>query len=352
MNEAGVLGRFVPEFGTRRVDDAVQHVPPLHGGRAPDPHRRRAVRHRARRARPSRIRCRPRSSRPSSTAARSTWRRSCTTSPRGAPRTTRSSGARIARTLCPRFGLSAAETETVAWLVEQHLPMSEIAFSRDIGDPKTIRDFADIVQSPERLKLLLVLTVADIRAVGPGVWNGWKGQLLRALYYETEPVVAGGHTQLAARERIAAAQAAFRARRRRLAAGRRSSASSSGTIPTTGCAPTRARSWSTPSWCARAERAGEKLASRLHHRRLHRHHRAVAVRAQPPAPAGAVRRRLRRRRRQHLGRPHLHHARRLRARHLPAGARVRAGRGRAASRPAHRRDHREAAARARPGSAP
>ena len=87
--------------------------------------------------------------------------------------------------------------------------MSQVAFSRDIADPKTVRDFASVVQSPERLKLLLVLTVADIRAVGPGIWNGWKGQLLRALYYETEPVVAGGHTQLPARERTARAQERF-----------------------------------------------------------------------------------------------------------------------------------------------
>jgi [protein-PII] uridylyltransferase len=120
-------------------------------------------------------------------------------------------GTRIARTLCPRFGMSAAETDTVAWLVEHHLLMSLIAFSRDIGDAKTIRDFANVVQSPERLKLLLVLTVADIRAVGPSAWNGWKGQLLRGLYYETEPVVAGGHTQLASRDRVARAQADFRA---------------------------------------------------------------------------------------------------------------------------------------------
>jgi [protein-PII] uridylyltransferase len=97
------------------------------------------------------------------------------------------------------------------WLIEQHLTMSHVAFSRDIGDPKTVRDFANIVQSPERLKLLLVLTVADIRAVGPGIWNGWKGQLLRALYYEAEPVVAGGHTQIGSRERAARAQEAFRA---------------------------------------------------------------------------------------------------------------------------------------------
>jgi [protein-PII] uridylyltransferase len=119
-------------------------------------------------------------------------------------------GARVARVLCPRLGMTPAETETVAWLIEQHLTMSSVAFSRDVGDPKTIRDFANVVQSPERLKLLIVLTVADIRAVGPGVWNGWKGQLLRALYFETEPLVAGGHTQLGARDRVAAAQEAFR----------------------------------------------------------------------------------------------------------------------------------------------
>ena len=120
-------------------------------------------------------------------------------------------GARIADDLCPRFGLTAAETETVAWLIRQHLTMSNIAQSRDLGDLKTIRDFADIVQSPERLKLLLLLTVADIRAVGPGTWNGWKGQLLRQLYYETEPLVAGGHTQTGRKERVAQAQSALRA---------------------------------------------------------------------------------------------------------------------------------------------
>ncbi len=119
-------------------------------------------------------------------------------------------GALIARTLCPRFGLTPTETDTVAWLIQEHLTMSNIAQSRDLGDPKTIRDFADIVQSPERLKLLLLLTVADIRAVGPGTWNGWKGQLLRQLYYETEPLVAGGHTHAARKERTSAAQAALR----------------------------------------------------------------------------------------------------------------------------------------------
>ncbi len=91
-------------------------------------------------------------------------------------------GARIARQLCPRFGLNEAETETVAWLIEHHLLMSVTSQTRDIGDPRTIRTFAGTVQSLENLRLLLALTVCDIRAVGPGVWNGWKGQLLRALY--------------------------------------------------------------------------------------------------------------------------------------------------------------------------
>ena len=259
-------------------------------------------------------------------------------------------GTRIARALCPRFGMSAAETDTVAWLVEHHLLMSLIAFSRDIGDPKTIRDFANVVQSPERLKLLLVLTVADIRAVGPSAWNGWKGQLLRGLYYETEPVVAGGHTQLASRDRVTRAQAAFRA--------------AVADWPAEEVERFIDRHY--PDYWLRtetrkvvehaklirgAEQTGEKLAGRLHHRRLHGHHRAVAVRAQPSAAAGAVRRRVRRLRRQHLGRAHLDHARRLRARHLPAGARVRAGRGRAAARAAHRRDHRARCSRARSGSA-
>ena len=119
-------------------------------------------------------------------------------------------GARIARKVCPRLGLPAAETELVAWLIEEHLTMSNYAHSRDISDPQTVRSFADIVQSPERLKLLLLLTCADIRAVGPGIWNGWKGQLLRSLYYETEPLVAGGHTQARRADRIAEAQTALR----------------------------------------------------------------------------------------------------------------------------------------------
>src|ERR1700733_9269296 len=85
-------------------------------------------------------------------------------------------GARIARRLCPRLGLSAAETELVAWLVEVHLVMSTVAQSRDLSDRRTLENFAAVVQSLERMKLLAILTTADIRAVGPGVWNGWKAQ--------------------------------------------------------------------------------------------------------------------------------------------------------------------------------
>src|SRR5579864_7016630 len=120
-------------------------------------------------------------------------------------------GARVARRLCPRLGMSAADTELTAWLVEVHLVMSTVAQSRDLSDRKTIENFAAVAQSLERLKLLTILTTADIRAVGPGVWNGWKAQLLRTLYYETEPVLTGGFSEVNRAQRVAAAQAEFRA---------------------------------------------------------------------------------------------------------------------------------------------
>ncbi len=118
-------------------------------------------------------------------------------------------GAEVAMRLCPRFGLSAAETETVAWLVAKHLLMSATAFKRDLSDYKTIMDFVEAVQSPERLRLLLALTVVDIRAVGPGVWNGWKRQLLGDLYEAAEEVLRLGHKQSGRSEKIAAKQAAL-----------------------------------------------------------------------------------------------------------------------------------------------
>jgi [protein-PII] uridylyltransferase len=118
-------------------------------------------------------------------------------------------GADVAMKLCPRFGLSDAETETVAWLVRHHLLMSATAFKRDLSDYKTVMDFVEVVQSPERLRLLLALTVVDIRAVGPGVWNGWKRQLLGDLYEAAEDVLRLGHKQSGRADRIAAKQEAL-----------------------------------------------------------------------------------------------------------------------------------------------
>ena len=103
-------------------------------------------------------------------------------------------GVGVARALCPRLGLTEAETETVAWLVANHLVMSDTAQRRDLGDRTTITTFGSRVQTLDRLRMLFVLTVCDIRAVGPGVWNNWKAQLLRTLYWETEVVLAGGYS--------------------------------------------------------------------------------------------------------------------------------------------------------------
>lgn len=121
-------------------------------------------------------------------------------------------GADIAKSLGPRFGLDAWETETVSWLVLNHLAMSKTAFKRDVEDTKTIEDFISLVQSPERLRLLLILTVADIRAVGPQVWNGWKATLLRELYYRTLEHMTGGAPAEHRKERVERAKEALRER--------------------------------------------------------------------------------------------------------------------------------------------
>ena len=116
-------------------------------------------------------------------------------------------GEQVAYALGPRFGLDPAETETVAWLVRNHLLMSATAFKRDLADPKTIDDFAAAVQSPERLRLLLMLTVVDIRAVGPGTWNEWKRLLLKTLYDAAEERLRLGHKQRGRSEQVAWRQA-------------------------------------------------------------------------------------------------------------------------------------------------
>jgi [protein-PII] uridylyltransferase len=99
----------------------------------------------------------------------------------------------------------------VAWLVRWHLLMSATAFKRDLADYKTIADFAGQVQSVERLRLLLLLTIVDIRAVGPGIWNSWKRQLLGDLFVATHEMLRLGHKQYGRAERIAAKKKAVAA---------------------------------------------------------------------------------------------------------------------------------------------
>ena len=101
-------------------------------------------------------------------------------------------GAQIARRVAPRLGLNKQDSETVEWLVRYHLLMSDMAQKRDIADPRTVRDFAKAVQTVKRLDLLTVLTVCDIRGVGPNTWNNWKAALLRALYRQTRRAMEEG----------------------------------------------------------------------------------------------------------------------------------------------------------------
>ncbi|WP_241250599.1 [protein-PII] uridylyltransferase [Paragemmobacter kunshanensis] len=121
-------------------------------------------------------------------------------------------GAQIARRVCPRLGLSPEETETVEWLVRNHLLMSDTAQKRDIGDPRTVRDFGKAVKSRRRLDLLTVLTVCDIRGVGPGTWNNWKAMLLRQLYGQTAEALEAGIESLNRENREDEAKRALRER--------------------------------------------------------------------------------------------------------------------------------------------
>jgi [protein-PII] uridylyltransferase len=206
MNEAGVFGRFVPDFG--RVVAQMQFD--MYHHYTVDEHSLRAI------GLLSRIeRGELKEEHPLSTAIikRIASRRVLYVAVllhdiakgRGGDHSVL--GAEVARSLCPRFGLSDAETEAVAWLVRWHLLMSATAFKRDLADPKTIADFAAQVKSIERLRLLLLLTVVDIRAVGPGVWNSWKRQLLRELFNAAEELLRLGHKQKGRRERIGAIHA-------------------------------------------------------------------------------------------------------------------------------------------------
>ena len=121
-------------------------------------------------------------------------------------------GAQMARRICPRLGLNHEDSETVEWLVRYHLLMSDMAQKRDIGDPRTLRDFAKAVKTRKRLDLLTVMTVCDIRGVGPGTWNNWKAMLLRRLYSLTAEALDGGLETINREHRQDESKAALRAR--------------------------------------------------------------------------------------------------------------------------------------------
>ncbi|WP_244492207.1 [protein-PII] uridylyltransferase [Aureimonas sp. AU12] len=205
MNEAGVLGRFIPEFG--KIVSMMQFN--MYHSYTVDEHLLRTV------AEMSRLeRGVSGEELPVSSAIVHTVKDRVALYvalllhdiAKGRPEDHSIAGEIIAYELCPRLGLDARETALVAWLVRDHLVLSMTAQQRDLTDRKTIRDFAERVQTLDRLKLLMIVTVCDIRAVGPGVWNGWKGQLIRTLYAETELVLTGGFSETSRLERTAFAR--------------------------------------------------------------------------------------------------------------------------------------------------
>ena len=120
-------------------------------------------------------------------------------------------GAQIVRKVAPRLGLNKSECEAVEWLVRYHLLMSDMAQKRDIADPRTVRGFAKAVKDVRRLDLLTVLTVCDIRGVGPNVWNNWKAALIRGLYKQTRRALETGMEDLNRENRGTEAKKALRA---------------------------------------------------------------------------------------------------------------------------------------------
>jgi [protein-PII] uridylyltransferase len=205
MNEAGVFGRFVPDFG--RVVAQMQFD--MYHHYTVDEHSIRAIGLLAQIERGELAEDHPLST---AMIKRIGSRRSLYVAvllhdiAKGRGGDHSELGADVAMTLAPRFGLDEGETETVAWLVRHHLLLSNTAFRRDLADPKTIDDFVGKVQSFERLQMLLILTVVDIRAVGPNVWNEWKRTLLRTLFEAAEERLRLGHKQRGRAEQVAARQ--------------------------------------------------------------------------------------------------------------------------------------------------
>ncbi len=202
MNEADVFGRFIPDFG--RVNAQMQFD--MYHHYTVDEHTIRAIGLLAEIERGERKEDHPLATRllPQIRSRRITYVAVLLhdiAKGRGGNHSVL--GAQVARKLCPRFGLDEGETELVSWLVLSHLMMSDTAFRRDLADWKTISDFVEVVQSIENLRQLTLLTIVDIRAVGPGTWNSWKRQLLGDLYEASEERLRLGHAQHGRSERIA-----------------------------------------------------------------------------------------------------------------------------------------------------
>jgi [protein-PII] uridylyltransferase len=100
-------------------------------------------------------------------------------------------GAVDARGFAKRHGLSAEDTDLVAFLVEHHLSMSAVAQKQDVHDPEVVKAFAERVGNERRLVALYLLTVADVRGTSPKVWNAWKAKLLEDLFRATRRVLTG-----------------------------------------------------------------------------------------------------------------------------------------------------------------
>ncbi|HVR89906.1 MAG TPA: [protein-PII] uridylyltransferase [Novosphingobium sp.] len=207
FNEAGVFGRFVPDFG--RVNAQMQFD--MYHHYTVDEHTIRAIGLLAQIEKGEQSRDHPLATQ---IVHKITNRRALYVSvllhdiAKGRRGDHSVLGAEVAMKLCPRLGMSEEETALTSWLVAAHLLMSATAFKRDLADWKTITDFVAQVQSLERLRLLSLLTIVDIRAVGPGVWNGWKRQLLHELHDAAEERLRLGHKEHGREQRIAAKKAA------------------------------------------------------------------------------------------------------------------------------------------------
>lgn len=105
-------------------------------------------------------------------------------------------GAEHARDFCHTHGLSSTDTDLVCWLVREHLLMSMTAQRRDINDPSVVYEFAKVAASQQRLDMLYVLTVCDIRGTNPKLWNSWKDSLLTTLYHNATRTLAGSISRI------------------------------------------------------------------------------------------------------------------------------------------------------------